>query len=186
MVRPNQFDLKTYQPDDYLNATANLLAPLEKHMLLPGVVEKWNLLLDFEGKKCTLNIELVLKSLNRLANAYPYRLKRLWVVNSQRQNEAYLQQLSGLLRSLESEAEVEVVRDCEALTRHVGTDERERRYGGSLPNLCEFWPIHTTNKYEESQSADSDTEYKSALNDPLYFDEARSPLCDFSNACQIY
>jgi hypothetical protein len=46
-VRANQIDLKKFTPDDYINATAALMEPLEQYMLVPGVVEKWNIVIDF-------------------------------------------------------------------------------------------------------------------------------------------
>jgi hypothetical protein len=47
IVRPNRFDPKKYDEGNYLNAVANLLAPLERFMLVGGVIEKWNVLVDF-------------------------------------------------------------------------------------------------------------------------------------------
>jgi hypothetical protein len=45
------------------------------------------------------------------------------------------------------------------LTRAISTEEREKKYGGTLQNVCEYWPIHTTNKYEETESNAERTEY---------------------------
>ena len=46
VVRPNRFDLKKYEPNNYLNAVANLFDPLERYMILGGVIEKWNVIVD--------------------------------------------------------------------------------------------------------------------------------------------
>lgn len=45
-VRPQRFDGKKHEESNYCNAIAGLLAPLERHMLVGGVIEKWNLLID--------------------------------------------------------------------------------------------------------------------------------------------
>ena len=75
------------------------------------------------------------------------------------------------------------------LSKWIPEDEREKKYGGCLANLCEFWPIHTTNKYEESESmAESQEDYKSVLNDTGYFREDNPPktcMCGQEN-CLIY
>ena len=47
IVKPALINLERYSPDDYFSAAANLLEPLEKHMMIGGVIEKWNLILDF-------------------------------------------------------------------------------------------------------------------------------------------
>lgn len=52
IVRSGAIDLSKYSPEDYFSAAANLLEPIESYMLVPGVIEKWNLLIDFDNKKC--------------------------------------------------------------------------------------------------------------------------------------
>lgn len=52
IVRAAQIDLHRYSTEDYFSALANLLRPIETYMLVPGIIEKWNVLVDFEYKKC--------------------------------------------------------------------------------------------------------------------------------------
>lgn len=128
-------------------------------MLVGGVIEKWNILVDFEGKKCTPNIEMLIKCIGRVLNAYPYRLKRLLMVNCHNANEAFVSQIASLLRGYDPEIIIESIKNFEILTKYISTEERERKYGGTHNNACEFWPIHTTNKNEETESNISKTEY---------------------------
>jgi hypothetical protein len=52
--------------------------------------------------------------------------------------------------------------------------------------VCEYWPIHTTNKYEETESEVDGTVYESVIDDPLFFEEPKPPLCDLTGKCNIY
>lgn len=66
-------------------------------------------------------------------------------------------------------------------------DELEKKYGGSQSNVCQFWPIHTTNKYDQSESAeDSEAEYKTVMNDTEYFEKDRSSCNCGVDKCLIY
>ena len=55
IVRPGLIDLGRYSPEDYLSAISNLLSPIETFMLVGGIIEKWNVIVDFESKKCPLS-----------------------------------------------------------------------------------------------------------------------------------
>jgi CRAL/TRIO domain len=37
--------------------------------------------------------------------------------------------------------------DMGTLLEYIASDELEMKYGGSLPNLTEYWPIKTTKDY---------------------------------------
>lgn len=102
-------------------------------------------------------------------------------------NSPLLPQLSDLVKKFDIDVHVENITSFEDLTRAISTDEREKKYGGTLQNVCEYWPIHTTNKYEETESNFERTEYESAINDPVFFEDPKPPLCDFTNSkCIIY
>lgn len=46
VVRPSRFDGRKYEEGGYCNAVAGLLEPLERWMLVGGVIEKWNVIVD--------------------------------------------------------------------------------------------------------------------------------------------
>ena len=47
IVKPALIDLAKYSPDDYYSAISNLLELIENNMLVLGVIEKWNVIIDF-------------------------------------------------------------------------------------------------------------------------------------------
>jgi len=52
-------------------------------MLIGGVIEKWNLIIDFQNKKLNFhNFELLNQCMIKIGAAYPYRLKRMLMINS--------------------------------------------------------------------------------------------------------
>lgn len=91
-------------------------------MLVGGVIEKWNVLVDFEEKKCTPNLEMLIRCINRVLNAYPYRLKRLLIVNCHNANEGFVSQVSSLLRGYDPEIVIESIKNLEILTKYFSTE----------------------------------------------------------------
>jgi len=96
------------------------------------------------------NYDLLNTCLTKISAAYPYRLKRLLVVNSTTKQDEIKDRIIYFLEMNESEARVTIIGEWYELDKWIREDEREKKYGGSLTDLCEFWPIHTTNKYEET------------------------------------
>ena len=79
-------------------------------MLVGGVIEKWNLIVDFEDKKIPFaNYELLTQSMTKISAAYPYRLKRLLMVNSSTKQDTIKTSLINFLEQTESEAKIMVI-----------------------------------------------------------------------------
>lgn len=86
---------------------ANLLVPLEKHMLVGGVIEKWNVLVDFESKKVPLNVEAITKFITKVLHAYPLRLKRVLFVNiGNGGNAPIIAQITELIKKFDQDVQV--------------------------------------------------------------------------------
>lgn len=116
-------------------------------------------------------MEAVFKSIGKILNAYPLRLKRLLFLNvGSNANAPFVAQVSEFIKKFDQDVQVESIVNHDDLTRVISADERERKYGGGLPNACEFWPIHTTNKYEETESNMDRTVYESAIDNNELFE----------------
>lgn len=131
--------------------------------------------------------DLLPRLAGKILSAYPYRLKRLLFVNTPN-NLPLVSELTDLVKRADPDVLVETIGELDDLTRYISANEREKKYGGSLANLVEYWPIHTTNRYEDTESSEFErTEYESVVNDPGFFEEPDPPLCDFSHSkCIIY
>jgi len=60
-------------------------------MLVGGIIEKWNVIVDLGRKQINFNQELVFKFVNRITCAYPFRLKRLIFINIHDKDKVHIQ-----------------------------------------------------------------------------------------------
>ncbi len=83
----------------------------------------------------------------------------------------------------------------EDLRKYIPDEEREHKYGGSLSDLNEFWPISLATKYEEQKSYfiidnTSETDYRSVINEEILFEgiDGQEPGCGVCGKknCEIY
>lgn len=68
---------------DYLVSLRTLLAPVESAMLVPGRLEKWNIIVEarsFNDGVVKKNKTAIMASLVKTMNAYPYRLNRVFLI----------------------------------------------------------------------------------------------------------
>lgn len=119
ILRPYRVDLKKYTYDHYLNALHALLQPLEEYMLYPGVIEKWNLLIDFENRAFK-NSTQAKTEVKCISYAYPYRLKRVFLLNAKKSQES-VTTIRELLTETNSDCEVVEVKQ-EGLMQYMGED----------------------------------------------------------------
>jgi hypothetical protein len=88
-----------------------------------------------------------------------------------------------------------------SLDKYLHVDELEKRLGGKLNNLTEYWPIKSTNKiYDDvserfnSEVVEDFSEYFSVLNDSTYFNERleeerrveSSRCCCSQDSCSLF
>jgi hypothetical protein len=62
-----------------------LLEPIEEMMLVPGVIEKWNILVDlraFNDKTYQANESVIINNLLKVSNAYPFRAKKVFLIHN--------------------------------------------------------------------------------------------------------
>ena len=123
-VIPSKIDFKKYELVDYLNAAEKLLRALEENMLVGGIIEKWNIIIDFGSKKLSLDKINIEEAIDTMANAYPFRLKKLFFVNANSLNPS---QTILALNPINVSAQ--------SLSEHFPASELQKYYGGSLSNL---------------------------------------------------
>ena len=80
-------------------------------MLVGGVIEKWNVLVDFENKKSVLNCEIVvMRGIGKIMHAYPFRLKRLLFINvAGAANTPPITQITDLVKKFDQDVQVETI-----------------------------------------------------------------------------
>jgi cupin superfamily acireductone dioxygenase involved in methionine salvage len=92
-------------------------------MLIGGIIEKWNVIIDLENKKIPFtNYELLSHCLTKIASAYPYRLKRLLMINSSSKQEELKNRLIQFQEHSESEAKVMIIGSWNELGRFIPED----------------------------------------------------------------
>jgi hypothetical protein len=79
-------------------------------MLVGGVIEKWNVLVDFEGRRCLINSEAVMRSIGKIMHAYPLRLKRLLFLNTAgTSNAPLIAQFTDFVKKFDQDVQVETI-----------------------------------------------------------------------------
>lgn len=59
-----------------------LLEPIEQHMLIPGINETFNIVIDMENRNFPLTLSTAKEMVQKVVYAYPYRLKRLFFIHT--------------------------------------------------------------------------------------------------------
>lgn len=83
------------------------MAPIEENMLVPGRIERWNVVVDvrtYNDSKVGDNHSIYVNNLMKICYAYPYRLKRLFLVAGGGYNGLWTK-VSSTFRSSNSETE---------------------------------------------------------------------------------
>lgn len=135
IVRPA---LLTHFPlERVIEAGAYLLEFVLEHMLLPGQVENWVLLLDladFPG----LPRQVSKRISDFFALHYPCRLYNAYILNSTSSHCSSL--IANLSPDTSSHFLTETGAVCEKLLDQFNESQIERQYGGAAPTADEFWP----------------------------------------------
>jgi hypothetical protein len=85
-VYPSQIDTSKYSLLDYCNALFMLLSPIEQFMLVPGIIESYNVIIDMENKPFHLPMMSIRETIQKVIYAYPFRLKRMFFLNTTSSN----------------------------------------------------------------------------------------------------
>ena len=121
-------------PQHLLMATAYfLLEHTKDHMLLPGQIENWVLIInlqDFNYKDCSFKI------IEDLLKHYPCRLARAFVFNSNKLVGKLLQ----LFSSNTSHKITVIAEGRNPLIEICNPEQVEVKFGGSVENTLSFWP----------------------------------------------
>lgn len=119
-----------------MNAVYFLLEYIKDNMLLPGQVENWIILIDFENAP-SLFTDGIKKLVNEIQQNYVCRLAFGYVLYP---NKAWTE-LKEIL-SQHTLKKFSTIRDITTnpMLRHFTPTQLEQKYGGSAADLTEFWP----------------------------------------------
>ncbi|CAG9311888.1 unnamed protein product [Blepharisma stoltei] len=127
--------LAEYTYQEFIACAYFLLEFVIDSMLLPGQIENWVMLLDFEGFN-EVNQNHVRKLATELYTHYQCRLAKAYVVNPTR----LWKLLINILPS-NTYKKFEIVDKTEnALIKDFNRNQLEMKYGGTANNLKRFWP----------------------------------------------
>ena len=121
-------------PQHLLMATAYfLLEHTKDHMLLPGQIENWVLVVDLQGFNYK---DYSFKIIEELLKHYPCRLARAFVFNSNKLVSSVLK-----LFSSNTSHKITVVGEGKnPLIEICNPEQVEVKFGGNLENTLSFWP----------------------------------------------
>lgn len=142
VLNMQKFDLSSFTITEFINATVFLLEFIRANLLLPGAVENWITIVDLSGKGLTslpiVSIQQVVKLLN---DNYRCRLGGSFVLNSPRSISMMWAMIKPILDK-QTIKKVSFHREgtCRELFVHFNPNQIERKYGGTAPDLTEFWP----------------------------------------------
>mmetsp|Transcript_18874 Transcript_18874/g.18864 ORF Transcript_18874/g.18864 Transcript_18874/m.18864 type:complete len:306 (-) Transcript_18874:34-951(-) len=127
--------LAEYTYQEYITCAYFLLEFVIDSMLLPGQIENWVMLLDFEGFN-EVNQNHVRKLVTELYTHYQCRLAKAYVVNPTR----LWKLLINILPSSTYKKFEIIDKNENALIKNFNRNQLEMKYGGTANNLKRFWP----------------------------------------------
>ena len=93
----------------------------------------------FDSKKLLNNYEVLHNNLNRIVNAHPYRLKKLFVIEKNvsslwgsAQHLDNSNPVQQIIRQLELDPKEVKISNMRNLDHYIPRDQREAEYGGNL------------------------------------------------------
>lgn len=116
-----------------------LLKPIENHMLMPGRVEEWNIVVDLRGweqKKVNELYDIGVVNLKKIILAYPYRMKNVLVIENPRWKKwerwgadpspstAFIKNLIVELNVSGLERRVHMIKHLKDLNKYISPEER--------------------------------------------------------------
>lgn len=133
--------LRQFLPTQVIEAVAYLLEFVLAHMLLPGQVENWVLVVDLNGASSVSRIVLTTQDVKAVVSFfalhYPCRLYNAFVLNA----DPLLWSAVAALADLESSRLfLETSASCDRLLEQVHESQLEHKYGGTASDLQSFWP----------------------------------------------
>jgi hypothetical protein len=120
-------------PQHLLMATGYyLLEYIKDHMLLPGQIENWVLIIDMQGFEIK---DYCKKIISDLQIHYPCRLAQAYLLNTNKNIHNYLKYFS-----CNTQQKFNVVEKCAALLKTCNPRQIEEKFGGTAENLLSYWP----------------------------------------------
>jgi hypothetical protein len=115
-------------------------------MLVPGKVENWVVVVDCQQLP-TVKPAMLTELIEKVAVAYPTALEKMYLINSSPRLLELLELMRPIIPRLTYDKIVVLdPKQSASLDRYLHAEELEKRFGGRLANLKDYWPIHSTNR----------------------------------------
>ena len=124
-----------------MNATCFLLEYLKHNMLLPGQIENWIVLTDMGKQGVSLSYNSIKKIIDMLQLNYRCRLAHNFVVNAPGSIMIFWNVVKYFLdETTKEKTDIEKNNVSSRLLELFAPNQIEQKYGGTSPDLTEFWP----------------------------------------------
>eukprot|EP00357_Protocruzia_adherens_P002175 CAMPEP_0114984454 /NCGR_PEP_ID=MMETSP0216-20121206/7285_1 /TAXON_ID=223996 /ORGANISM="Protocruzia adherens, Strain Boccale" /LENGTH=561 /DNA_ID=CAMNT_0002346591 /DNA_START=167 /DNA_END=1852 /DNA_ORIENTATION=+ len=144
--------------DELLHASFYLMDYVKEHMFIPGKVENWVVICDYSNLSTKdIPFSTLKKIMVMLQSNYRNRLNFSYGVNV----PSFVHKLWSLAKLFLDELTIMKVKmfkgGCEEeLFKHCNREQVEEKFGGSAPNVSQFWPLAETSS---NYFADGETRY---------------------------
>jgi len=140
----NCYKLDTKEPnmDQFLLSMGYFLEYMIQHLLLPGQVERWVIVLDLKGMGLTsLPFGMLKTVLGFLQNNFRSRLFKMYIMNSPTSLYFSWKMIKGLLEETTTQ-KINFSKESanEDLWKHTNKSQVEEKFGGTAKNIETYWP----------------------------------------------
>mmetsp|Transcript_63923 Transcript_63923/g.73322 ORF Transcript_63923/g.73322 Transcript_63923/m.73322 type:complete len:431 (+) Transcript_63923:134-1426(+) len=147
---------KKHMPDNICRASFWIMEYIIHHMYLPGKIENWVVVIDFEHVRgFSIPTGFLKRFSTMLQDNYRGVLHKMYMVNVPRL-------LSGIWTLVKMVLDpvtlnkIKITKKSlpEGILTHCNASQIEQRFGGEVPNLTTFWPPHrfSTDYFAEGES----------------------------------
>ena len=141
-INVGRMNLNNYSIEEYCDLVCFHLEYMIQNMLMPGQVENWIVITDL----CSLGISSLPKSelkkiIKVLQDNFRCRMIVNYVINAPRTISWIWNFVKGFLEH-HTANKIKIKRESTAkeMLTHIAANQLEQKYGGSAPDLNEFWP----------------------------------------------
>lgn len=132
--------------EDFIQALIYFTDVVKYNCFLPGHVETWTIIIETNNMSVwSLPIRHIQSIINVTQMNYPQYLNKMFILKPSFIISTSWSMIKGLLDP-ETATKIQFLKedDMPNLLNFIPKDQLEQRFGGSLPNLQEFWPPTST------------------------------------------
>lgn len=169
VINISRFNFSENSTDSYCNLLCFLLEFAIKKLMMPGQVENWIVITDLCNKGLTsLPISDMKRIIKTLQDNFRCRMSVNYVVNSP--GSIYF--IWRIAKKFIEEHTIKKIRieknsDPKEIFAHFNKNQVEKKYGGTAPNLTQFWPPTFPEGSLDAEGISIDT---NTTNKDTYFD----------------